>query len=219
MTTSGTTTFELDVAEIIEEAYERIGIEVRGAYQVKSARRSLNLILQELANRQVNLWKLAEVTVSLVQGTSSYVLDAEIMDVQMAVLRRNSIDTRMNRMARTVYQTRPNKATQSRPSQFFIDRVNPPVMYLYLTPENSTDEVVLQVMNRVEDVTASIQTLDIPNRFAPAIIAGLTYQLALKFKPDMITLGKQIFEEELGRALEEDRERASLFLKPAGVRI
>jgi len=219
MTTSGTTTFELDVAEIIEEAYERIGIEVRGAYQVKSARRSLNLILQELANRQVNLWKLAEVTVSLVQGTSSYVLDAEIMDVQMAVLRRNSIDTRMNRMARTVYQTRPNKATQSRPSQFFIDRVNPPVMYLYPTPENSTDEVVLQVMNRVEDVTASIQTLDIPNRFAPAIIAGLTYQLALKFKPDMITLGKQIFEEELGRALEEDRERASLFLKPAGVRI
>jgi len=214
MATSGTSTFEPDVADVIEEAYERIGLEVRTGYDSKTARRSLNLLLQELNNRQINLWKVTEVTVSMVAGSKSYTLDAKVQDITMAVLRRSSIDTRMNRLARDTYQTRPNKAQQGRPSQFYLDRVNPPVLYVYLAPENSTDEVILQTMQRIEDVGSSQKTLDIPIRFLPAVTAGLSYYLSLKKKPEMAQLMKQIYEEELGRAMEEDRERTSLFLRP-----
>ena len=215
MATSGTTAFELDVADIMEESYERIGTELRTEYQAKSARRSLNLLLQDLGNRQINLWKIAEVSVTMIQGTTVYALSESVLDVQTAVLRRNDHDLRMNRLGRGTYETRPNKATQSRPSQYYINRVIPVELKVYPAPENSTDVVILQTTTRIQDVTSLVETIDVPVRLQPAIMSGLTYYLALKFKPEMAQLMKGIFEEELGRALEEDRERASLHLTPA----
>lgn len=215
MATSGTTSFELDIADIIEESYERIGVELRSEYQAKTARRSLNILLQDLSNRQINLWKVTEVTVPMVQGTAVYVLDEAILDAESAVLRRNDHDLNMNRLARKTYETRPNKSTQSRPSQYYINRVRPIELKVYPAPENSTDTVILQTTARIQDVTTLIETIDIPVRLQPAIMSGLAYQLSLKFKPEMVKLNKSIYEEELGRALEEDRERVSLHLTPA----
>jgi hypothetical protein len=215
MATSGTTTWELDVADMMEESFERIGIELRTSYQAKSARRSLNLLLQDLSNRQINLWKVAEVSVTMIQGTTVYPLSDAVLDAETAVLRRSGHDLRMNRLGRSTYETRPNKTTQSRPSQYYINRVRPVELKVYPAPENSTDVVILQTTTRIEDVTMLTETIDAPVRLQPAMISGLTYYLSLKFKPEMAQMNKGIFEEELGRALEEDRERATLRLTPA----
>lgn len=217
MATSGTTTFDLDVVDIIEEAYERLGIEARTSYELKSARRSLNLLLQDLSNRQINLWKVIEYTIPLVQGTTVYTLDAAVSDVSLATLNRANIETRMNRLPRNVYEARPNKTTQSRPSQYYVERTNPVRLHIYPAPDNSTDEVKLQAMTRVEDVTAYTETLDIPPRLLQPLISGLTYYLSLKRKPELGPAYMAAYEQELGRALEEDRERTSLKLVP-GVR-
>tara|TARA_R110002167_G_scaffold344451_3_gene553945 strand:- start:322 stop:981 length:660 start_codon:yes stop_codon:yes gene_type:complete len=219
MTTSGTTNWELDIADVIEESFERIGIELRTSHQAKSARRSLNLLLQDLGNRQINLWKIAEISVTMVQGTTVYALNDAVLDIETAILRRNSQDLRMNRLGRSTYETRPNKLTQARPSQFYINRVRPVQLKVYPAPDNSTDVVILQTTTRIEDITALTQTLDVPVRIQPAMISGLSYYLSLKFKPEMAQMYKGIFEEELGRALEEGRERAPLRLTPAVGRI
>jgi hypothetical protein len=219
MATSGTTTFELDVSDVIEEAYERIGIEIRTGYQAKTARRSLNLLLQHLSNKQINLWKLVLTSQALIQGTTSYTLASDIMDVQDVVLRRGTSDTTMNRLSRQEYQTRPNKTSQGRPSQFWIERLSTPVMHIYLAPENSTDTVRFYAMERIEDIAGSQNTIDIPSRFAPAIISGLTYQLAIKNKPELIQPMKLIYDEELNAALDEDRERVPFKIVPKIARV
>jgi hypothetical protein len=219
MATSGTTAFELDVSDVIEEAYERIGIEVRTGYQAKTARRSLNLLLQHLSNKQINLWKLVLTSQALVQGTTSYTLASDITDVQDVVLRRSSSDTHMNRLSRAEYQNRPNKTTQGRPSQYWLERLSTPILHIYLTPENSTDTVRFYAMERIEDISTSQNTIDIPSRFAPSITSGLTYQLAIKFKPELIQPMKLIYDEELNAALDEDRERVPFKVLPKVARV
>jgi hypothetical protein len=219
MATSGTTTFELDVSDVIEEAYERLGIELRTGYQAKTARRSLNLLLQHLSNKQINLWKLGLNIVSLTQGTAIYILPSYVTDVKNVVLRRGTTDTTMNRLSRQEYQTRPNKAAQGRPSQYFIERLITLNMHIYLTPENSTDSIRYYGMNRIQDITGSQNTIDIPSRFAPAIISGLTYQLAIKVKPELIEIMKSIYDEELNVALDEDRERVPFKVVPKIARV
>ena len=215
MATSGTNTFALDVADTIEEAYERIGKELRTGYEARSARRSLNLLLQDLSNRQVNLWKLVETSQALVVGTASYTLASEILDIQNVVLRRANIDMTMHRLGQSEYQTRPNKTTQSRPSQYWLERLSTPVLHVYPAPENSTDTVRFYAMERVEDVTAMTETVDIPSRFGPAITSGLSYWLAVKKNPQVAPMMKAIYDEDLKNAMDEDRERVSLRLIPA----
>ena len=219
MATSGTHTFALDVADTIEEAYERIGKEIRTGYDALSARRSLNLLLQELSNRQVNLWKLVQTSQALVAGTTAYTLASEILDIQNVVLRRAGIDTTMHRLGQSEYQTRPNKTTQSRPSQFWLERLSTPVLHIYPTPENSTDTVEFYAMERIEDVTGMTETIDIPSRFGPAIVSGLSYWLAIKKNPQVAPMMKAIYDEDLKNAIDEDRERVSLRLVPARQRV
>lgn len=219
MATSGTSTFELDVSDIIEEAYERIGTEVRTGYDAKTARRSLNLLLQDLSNKQVHLWKLVETSQTLVQGTSSYILASNILDIQNVVLRRSNIDTTMHRLGQSEYQRRPNKATQSRPSQYWLERLSTPVLHVYPAPENSTDAVRFYAMERIEDVGDSQKTLDVPSRYGPTVISGLAYWLAVKKAPDRAAMMKAIYDEDLRHAMDEDRERISLRIQPAQRRI
>lgn len=219
MATSGTTTFELDVADTIEEAYERLQIELRSGYQAKTARRSLNLLLQHLSNKQINLWKLVLTSQALTQGTTSYTLASDVLDVTDVVLRRDGSDTRMNRLSRSEYQNRPNKTTQGRPSQFWLERLSTPVLHIYLAPENSTDTVRFYAMERIEDISTSQNTIDIPSRFVPAITSGLTYYLAQKFKPERIPDTKLLYDQELMDALDEDRERVPFKVLPKVARV
>ena len=219
MATSGTNTFALDVADTIEEAYERIGIELRTGYDARTARRSLNLLLQDLSNRQVNLWKLVQSSQALVAGTASYTLASKILDIQNVVLRRAGIDTTMHRLGQSTYQTRPNKTVQSRPSQFWLERLSTPVLHIYPAPENSTDTVEFYAMERIEDITTSQETIDIPSRFGPAIVSGLSYWLAVKKAPERAQMMKAIYDEDLKNAMDEDRERVSLRLVPARQRV
>ena len=215
MATSGTTVFNLDVSDLCEEAYERCQIDMRSGYDAKSARRSLNLLLSELNNHQVNLWKTVSTNVTMVQGQTSYTLDAATNDISNVALIRSGAGTNMMRLSRDEYQGRPNKTTQARPSQFWLHRLITPVLYVYPAPENSTDIVTFYAMERMEDVSSATNTIDIPIRFLSAVTAGLAYYISLKKNPDRAPLLKTVYDEELQRAQYEDRERVSLRVLPA----
>ena len=214
MATSGTTAFNLEVADVIEEAYERIGIEMRSGYDARTARRSINLLLQNWSNRQVNLWKMVETSQALTQGTASYTLASDIIDIKNVVLRRSSIDTNMHRLSRDDYQKRPNKTTQARPSQFWVERLTTPVLHLYPTPVNSTDTVRFYAMERIEDIGAAQETVDIPSRFIEPLVSGLSFYLALKRKPELAQAMKGLYEEAFSYAMDEDRERVAFTVVP-----
>jgi hypothetical protein len=154
MTTSGSRDFNLDVGEVIEEAYERCGLEVRTGYDAKTARRSMNLMFADWANRGLNLWTVKEANFTVTQGTSSYALAADVVDVLDVVIRRSNTDYELQRISRGDYATVPNKTTQGRPSQFWLDRQITPVMYLWSTPENSTDQIRYYYVRRIEDADA-----------------------------------------------------------------
>ena len=215
MATSGSRDFNLDVGEIIEEAYERCGLEVRTGYDAKTARRSLNLMFADWANRGLNLWTVKEGTFTVTPGTSSYSLAADIVDVLDVVVRRDSTDYEIERISRGDYATLPNKSTQGRPSQFWLDRQITPVMYLWSTPENSTDQVRYYYVRRIEDADALVNTTDMPFRFYPCMVAGLAYYMAMKRAPDRIQMLKTVYEEEFQRAADEDQGRTPLKLQPS----
>jgi hypothetical protein len=214
MTTSGTKTFDLDVTEYIEEAFERCGLEVRTGYDLRTAKRSLNLMLAEWANRGLNQWTIARTTVSLTQGTREYALGADTIDALSAIVRRDNTDYAMDRVSRDSDLNIPNKNTQGRPSQFFIDRSINPVLKLWPTPENSTDVVILDRLVRMDDAVAQTNTMQMPFRFYPALAAGLAYYISLKRAPDRTQLLKALYEDEMERAMSEDRDRASLQIQP-----
>jgi len=215
MTTSGSRDFNLDVAEIIEEAYERCGLEVRTGYDARTARRSLNLMFADWANRGLNLWTVAQGTTTLTQGTSTYTLAADVADILEMVLRRSGTDYEVERISRGDYLDFPNKTDQGRPSQFYLDRQIQPVITLWQTPENSTDQLVYYYVRRMQDVDTLQNTADLPFRFLPCMVAGLAYYLAMKKAPDRITLLKAVYEEEFLRAANEDEDRVALKLQPS----
>lgn len=215
MTTSGTRTFNLDIAEAIEEAFERCGLEVRTGYDVKSARRSMNLMFAEWANRGLNLWTVAQGTTTLTQGTSTYTLGADVADILEMVLRRDGTDYEVERISRGEYLTFPNKTDQGRPSQFYFDRRIQPVITLWQTPENSTDQLVYYYVQRIEDAGAYTNTTDLPWRFYPCMVAGLAYYISMKRAPERVSLLKAVYEEEFQRAADEDEDRVSLKLQPS----
>lgn len=215
MTTSGTRVFNIDVAEAIEEAYERIGTELRSGYDARTARRSLNLMFAEWANRGLNLWTVTETVLPLVQGTSSYTLNEDVIDVLDMALRRDGTDYELNRISRSDYLDFPDKTSQGRPSQFYFNRQVAPVITLWQTPENSTDQLVYYYVRRIEDVNTLANTTGIPFRFYPCMVAGLAYYLAIKRAPERVQMMKSIYEEEFQRAAFEDVDKVPLVLRPS----
>ena len=215
MTTSGSRDFNLDVAEAIEEAYERIGLEVRTGYDAKTARRSMNLMFAEWANRGLNLWTVATGTTTVTQGTSQYTLAEDVVDLLDMVLRRSGTDYEMTRISRGDYLDFPNKTDQGRPSQFYFDRQIAPEITLWQTPENSTDQLVYYYVQRIEDVDTLTNTTAVPFRFYPCLVAGLAYYLAMKRAPDRVQMMKSIYEEEFQRAANEDEDKVPLMLTPS----
>jgi hypothetical protein len=214
MTVSGSTNFELDVSDYIEEAFERCGLEVRTGYDLKTAKRSLNLLFADWANRGLNQWTITQRTQTVTQGDADITLGADVIDVLSMVVRRDSTDISMERVSRDEYLSIPNKSTQARPTQFFIDRQITPVLKIWPAPENSTDVLVYDALTRIDDADTFTNTVEVPFRFYPCLAAGLAYYLAIKKSPDRIQLLKAIYDEEFERAMTEDRDRASFNVSP-----
>ena len=214
MTTSGSTDFELDVSDYVEEAFERCGLEVRTGYDLKSAKRPLNLMLADWANRGLNQWTIAQRSLTVTQGTGNYSLDPDVIDILSVVVRRNGTDFALERLSRDEYLSIPTKTTESRANQFFLDRQITPELKLWPVPDNSTDVVIYDALTRIQDADAYINTMEVPFRFYPCLAAGLAYYIAVKRAPNRVQLLKAIYEEEFERAATEDRDRASFNVVP-----
>ena len=214
MATSDSRDFELDVADYVEEAFERCGLEVRTGYDLKSAKRSLNLMLAEWANRGLNQWTIKQKTQALTSGTSAYTLGTDVIDVLSVVVRRSDTDFTMSRISRDTYLNIPTKSTTGRPNQFFLDRQVTPNLKLWPTPDNSTDVLYYDALVRMDDADTYTNTLDMPFRFYPCLAAGLAYYISLKRAPNRTQLLKSVYEEEFERAMTEDRDRASFNVVP-----
>lgn len=214
MASSGTTTFTLQVDDVIEEAYDRCGIESRSGYDLKTAKRSLNLLLQGLQNEHSALWKMNSTSQALTQGTVDYALDAKILDVDNVIFRRNGVDTQMTRISRDEYHTRPNKYIQGRPSQFYFEKTKTPKLFVYPAPENSTDTIEFYAMERIEDVGEYTNEIDVPANVVPAIVSGLAYMIAVKRAPERLQFLKPLYDEEKLRLMQADSESTSLYITP-----
>ena len=214
----GSTNFEPNITEFIEEAYERCGIELRTGYDLKSAIRSANLMLAEWANRGLNQWTIETGTQTVTEGTASYNLGTNVIDILDVVVRRTdgstTTDINMDRISRSEYFNIPNKATKSRPSQFFLDKQNNPTLFLYPAPENSTDIIRFSKLTRMDDADNARNTMDIPFRFFPCFAAGLAYYISIKKAPQRTAELKAIYEEEFRRAADQDEDRASFKIRP-----
>ena len=215
MTVSGSKNFELDVTEYIEEAFERCGKEVRTGYDIKTAKRSMNLLFADWANRGLNSWTIEQSTQALVAGTAEYTLGSDTIDILSAAVRRDNVDYNIERLSRDDYLGVPNKTTQGRPSQWFLDRLISPVLKLWPVPENSTDVVVFDRLVRMDDADTAQNTVEMPFRFYPCLAAGLAYYIAIKKAPDRVQLLKAVYEEEMERAISMDRDRASFNIVPS----
>jgi len=287
MATSSSVDFELDVASYVEEAFERCGLEVRTGYDLKTARRSLNLMLADWSNRGLNQWTIEQTSITLASDISDYpggtltmtvgdsdsftvgetitggtsaatasitslpssttmaitipsgtftsgetltggtsaattTLSAAVdlttvqktIDILSAVITRDSTDYAITRLSRDGYLGIPNKTQTGRPSQFFLNRQITPVLKVWPTPENNTDIIKFDRLVRMDDADDYTNTMQIPFRFYPCLAAGLAYYLAIKRAPERIPLLKAIYDEEFNRAMEEDRDRASLTITP-----
>ena len=214
MATSSSTNFDLDVAEYIEEAFERCGLEARTGYDLQTARRSMNIMLSEWANRGLNQWTIQQRTQTVTANDSEYSLDTDLIDILSLVVRRDGTDFSMTRISRDTFLNLPNKTSTGRPTQYFLDRQITPNLKLYPTPENSTDVIVYDALTRIQDADTQINTMEIPFRFIPCLTAGLAYYIAMKRAPDRIQLLKTVYEEEFERAMAEDRDRSAFNVTP-----
>ena len=215
MTTSSSTDFELAVDDYIEEAFERCGLEIRTGYDLKTAKRSLNLMLAEWANRGLNQWTIVQRTQALTADDSEYDLGTDVIDVLSVVVRRSGTDFNMSRISRATYLSIPTKTTTGRPTQYFLDRQITPNLKIWPAPENSTDVIHYDALTRIQDADTMQNTVEIPFRFYPCLSAGLAYYISLKRAPDRIQLLKNIYEEEFDRAMAEDRDRSSFTITPS----
>jgi len=230
MTTTNTTTFNLDLNNLVEEAFERCGAELRSGYDMRTARRSLNLLTIEWANRGINLWTVDQGTIALTQGTISYNLPVDTIDLLDHVVRtgtgQNQNDINITRISSSTYSTIPNKNAQGRPIQVWVDRqsgatepsgVAYPTINVWPAPDQSSYYTfVYWRLRRIQDVGNGVNTQDIPFRFLPCLVAGLAYYLSLKL-PDALARSevlKAAYEEQWNFASTEDREKASLRLAP-----
>ena len=215
MATSSSTDFELAVDDYIEEAFERCGLEIRTGYDLKTAKRSLNLMLAEWANRGLNQWTIVQRTQALTADDTEYDLGADVIDVLSLVIRRSGTDFNMSRISRDTYLSIPTKTTTGRPTQYFLDRQITPNLKIWPAPENSTDVIHYDALTRIQDADTMQNTIEIPFMFYPCLSAGLAYYISLKRAPDRIQLLKNIYEEEFDRAMAEDRDRSSFTIAPS----
>jgi len=291
MTTSNSKNFEIDVAEYIEEAFERCGLEVRTGYDLKTAKRSLNLLFADWANRGLNQWTIAQTSITVASGISEYpagtltlsvaasgsfsvgetitggtsgatafitskpsttsfattipvgtftngetitggtssatttvtaVQDLNdvqsTIDILSAVVTRDGTDFAIDRLSRSEFLNIPTKTQTGRPNQFFLDRQITPVLKIWPVPENNTDIVKFNRLARIDDADTFTNTVDVPFRFYPCLAAGLAYYLSMKKNPQMMGMLKSVYEEEMIRAMEEDRDRASFKISPPAYR-
>ena len=223
MATSGTTGFDLNIDDIIEEAYERCAITTNSGYDLRSARRSLNLLFAEWGNRGIHLWKVEQDENALVAGQATYTVSSDVNDVLEAFISStaaasntsNTQDISLSKIDRSAYAAIPNKFETGTPSQYYVDRQTTPVINLYQTPDLNTYTVLKYfVIKRIEDAGAYTDQADVAYRFLPCMCAGLAYYLSMKKSPQLVQQNKMIYEDELKRALEEDGQRASTFITP-----
>lgn len=223
MATSGTTTFNLDLAEILEEAFERTGGEMRSGYDFKTARRTLNILLSEWASQGVNLWTVDQGTQVLTPGVATYDLPADTVDLIDHTIRTNAsqqsnqADLTISRISVSTYSSIPNKLTQARPIQLFIERHNTPRFTVWPVPDSAqTYTLVYWRLRRIQDAGNGTNTMDVPFRFVPALIAGLASKLALKVPGGLerFQLLDQQYKEAWEIAAGEDRDRSAVRLVP-----
>ena len=287
MTTSNSKNFEIDVAEYIEEAFERCGLELRTGYDLKTAKRSMNLLFADWANRGLNQWTIDQTSITVASGVSEYPAGTltlsvsasgsfsvgetitggtsaataiitskptssavattipvgtfssgetitggtsaatttvsavqDLSDVQSTidilstVVTRDGTDFAIDRLSRSEFLNIPTKTQTGRPNQFFLDRQITPVLKIWPVPDNNTDILKFNRLTRIEAADAFTETMDVPFRFYPCLAAGLAYYLSMKKNPQMMGMLKSIYEEEMIRAMEEDRDRASFKISP-----
>lgn len=234
MTTSGTATFNLNLNELVEEAFERCGSELRSGYDLRTARRSLNLLTIEWANKGINLWTVEQGQIALVEGQATYNLPVDTIDLLDHVTRtgtgQNQQDINITRISVSTYSTIPNKNAQGRPIQLYVDRqsgatnpgITPTIAYptatVWPTPDGSTPyTLVYWRLRRIQDAgTGGTATQDIPFRLLPAMVAGLAYYLSLKIPEaiDRIDMLKAQYDEQFMMASTEDRDKAAIRLAP-----
>ena len=240
-TTSGTTTFDktFSIEEIIEDAFERIGLNSVAGYQLKSARRSLNILFQEWGNRGIHYWEIDETNLDLIQGQSDYDFFRAsgdgtsasttptngiygMSDVLEAQLRSNRTqttqsDSPMTKVDRSTYAGFSNKLSQGTPNQYWVERFIDKVrIHVYPTPDstNASKDMHFYFIKRIQDVGDYTNATDVPFRFVPCMVSGLAYYLAQKYQPQLIQAMKLAYEDELARALAEDGSASSTYITP-----
>jgi hypothetical protein len=240
-TTSGTVTFDktFSVDEIIEEAYERIGLQGVSGYQLKTARRSLNILFQEWGNRGLHYWEVAEANIDLIEGQAEYNFFratgdgtsavtnpantygvADILEASLRTNRTatNQADSGLTKIARSAYSALASKLSKGTPSQYFVQRlVDKTTLTIYPTADssNASKDLHFYYIKRIQDVDSTYtDATDVPYRFVPCMASGLAFYLAQKFNPQLVQQMKLLYEDELARALAEDGSSASSFITP-----
>jgi hypothetical protein len=223
MSTSGVATFNPDLTEIVEEAFERCGGELRTGYDLRTARRSMNFMFTDWANRGINMWTMEEGQQILTPGTATYTLPTDTVDLLDHVIRTNAgntstqADLTITRISESTYATLPNKLQQARPIQVWIQRLNTPQFTVWPVPDNSTTYTfVYWRLRRIQDAGSGTNTMDMPFRFYNAMVAGLSYYLAMKVPNAMERLQvlKTQYDEAWQLAAGEDQEKAPIRFVP-----
>jgi hypothetical protein len=223
MAVSGVANFNLDLTEIVEEAFERAGSELRSGYDLRTARRSLNIMFADWANRGVNMWTFEQGTITLVPGTATYDLPEDTVDLLEHVIRTGAgsastqADLTITRISVSTYATIPNKLQQARPIQVWIERLETPRFTVWPVPDNvQTYQFVYWRLRRIDNAGDGVNTMDVPFRFLPCMVAGLAYYLALKTPngAQRLDILKQQYDEAWALAAEEDREKAAVRFVP-----
>ena len=223
MATSGTTTFNLNIDEIIDEGFERCGLSTTSGYDLRSARRSLDLLFAEWGNRGIHLWKVDLHEAALVSGQAEYSVSSNVSDVLEGYVSSSSIasenletqDVSLTKIDRSTYAALPNKLATGQPSQYYVERQTNPKIFLYQAPDlNTYTTLKYYIVKRIEDSGAYTNQADVAYRFLPCMCSGLAYYLAMKKNPNLVQQNKLIYEDELKRALDEDGQRTSTFITP-----
>jgi hypothetical protein len=223
MATSGTTSFNLNIDDIIQEGYQRCAITTTSGYDLKSARRSLDLLFAEWGNRGIHLWKVELNENAMVSGQAEYSVASDVSDVLEAFVSSTATasdnadtqDISLTKIDRSAYAALPNKLATGQPSQYYVERKTTPKIYLYQAPYlNTYTTLKYYVIKRIEDAGVYTNDADVVYRFLPCMCAGLAYYLSMKVAPQMVQQNKLIYEDELKRALDEDGQRTSVYLSP-----
>jgi len=225
MATSGTVAFRPNVEEIIAESFERVGKDSQTltGYDARVARRSLNLLFSEWANRGINYWTVQNNTLNLVSGTTNYTLPVGTIDLIDVVVRETIggtvTDTVLQRISISEYNQLPNKSSSGKPSQYMLDKQYTPVLYTWQVADSNNYSLVYWSINQLEDITASNQDADIPYRWTDCICAGLASKLALKYDTERYNLLNQVYERAFEFAASTDNDGVTMRIRPTGLNL